>query len=191
MAFDSQLIARLQAGDVAALEACYHEHGRSVFVLCRHLLGNEADARDATQEVFIKLFERAASFAGRASFLTWLRRLAVNHCLSRLEHERLRQTAPLDEEQHATNGSCPSLHAQGLEQRALLDGWLERLPNEQRAVLVLREIEGLSYDEIAATLAVPSGTVMSRLARARERLWMLSQRARSERDVPERRVSSQ
>lgn len=166
---DGAVLARLRARDPGALEACYRLHGTRVYRLCRAMLRQDSDAEDATQEVFLKLFERAHQFERRARFTTWLHRLAVNHCLNRIEHEGRRRTGTLDDAL-AEDAPSPVDRAHAAESQDRLDALLERLPAEQRAVLVLREVDGASYADIAAILAIPVGTVMSRLARARERL---------------------
>lgn len=173
---DLDLARRLARGEREALREAYELHGARVWRLCRRLLGRASEAEDATQEVFLKLFERAASFDGRARFSTWLHRLTVNLCLHRLEKERLRR---VDELRPGDGDPCdpapePGRALERDEAGVELAGLLARLSPEHRAVLVLRELEELSYQEIAASLAVPVGTVMSRLARAREALVRLA-----------------
>ncbi len=174
---DRSLVLRLRRGDVGALEDGYGAHGARVYRLCLRLLGRESDAEDATQEVFLKLFERIESFSGEARFSTWLHRLTVNHCLHRLEREQRRRTAALpdDERDHPLDqGASPFDQVSRTEARETLQALLQRLSGEHRAVLVLREIEGLSYQELSTALEIPVGTVMSRLARAREQLVRLA-----------------
>lgn len=184
---DPSVLARLRAGDVGALEVCWREYGGRVFRVCRALLSQDSDAEDATQEVFLKLFERTHQFADRARFSTWLHRMTVNHCLNRIEKEGRRRARPNEIEEAVRNGHepeepldrapSPVEMAEEKEAQSRLDRLLERVPAEQRAVLVLRELEGLSYAEIAETLSIPEGTVMSRLARARERITTLARTA--------------
>jgi RNA polymerase sigma-70 factor, ECF subfamily len=173
---DLDVVRGLQRGDMPSLRLAYERHGGRVQRLCRHLLGRAADAEDATQDVFLKLFERARSFDGRARFATWLHRLTVNLCLHRLERDRLRQAARLPEHEGALvdPGEAPDSACSRGEAKQRLEGLLARLSTEHRAVIVLRELEQLSYREIAAALAIPEGTVMSRLARARAELLRLS-----------------
>jgi RNA polymerase sigma-70 factor (ECF subfamily) len=158
----------LQRGDVNALEAAWRLHGNSVHRTCRNMLGQSADADDAAQEVFLRVLRKARSFAGGARFSTWLYRLTVNHCLNVRRRPRL----VLAEEPDALpgRGDAPDAAALAADARAELDRLLQRLSPEARTVLVLREIEELSYAEIAAVLGIPEGTVMSRLSRARARL---------------------
>ncbi len=173
---DLDLVRGLQRGDMPSLREAYERHGERVQRLCRRLLGRAADAEDATQDVFLKLFERARSFDQRARFATWLHRLTVNHCLHRLERDRLRQAARLPEHDGALvdAGEAPESACMRGEAEQRLEALLARLSSEHRAVLVLRELEQLSYREIAAALAIPEGTVMSRLARARTELSRLT-----------------
>jgi RNA polymerase sigma-70 factor (ECF subfamily) len=173
---DQELVDGLKRRDMGSLRGLYERHGERVQRLCRRLLGRVDDAEDATQDVFLKLFERAHGFDGRARFSTWLHRFAVNLCLHRLERERLRVTRALpDHEGELIDSSAPPLESLSrTEARAALERLLARLTPEHRTVLVLRELEGLSYREIAASLEIPEGTVMSRLARARGELLRLA-----------------
>lgn len=177
------VLAGLRRGEADALADCYRAFGARVYRICRGLLRQEHDAQDATQEVFLKVLERASQFGGRSRFATWLHRLTVNHCLHRLEKEERRRAGSLDraldralDDERACEPALVARDpspAEGLvarEARKRVEDLLARLPAEQRAVLVLRELEGLSYAAIAEVLGVPPGTVMSRLARARERL---------------------
>ena len=170
-------LALLRSGDPRGLEAAYRVAGARVQRTCLALLGNRHDAEDATQEVFLKAFERAGQFAGASRFTTWLFRLTVNHCLHRRERADVRRAAPLEgsEVQHSLSPEpSPSDVAGARETHAIVLARLARLTVEHRTVLVLREIDELSYEQIADVLAVPLGTVMSRLARARERWTALA-----------------
>ena len=169
---DLQLARRLAEGELPALEELYDRHGAAVFRLCRQILRQRADAEDATQEVFLKAFERAGQFQGRARLSSWLYRMAVNHCLRRLERERVRAAVAIEEDS-ACSGLDPSTTAAAREARQRLEAAMGRLGVEHRIVLHLREIEGASYEEIARALELPKGTVMSRLHRARTRLCEL------------------
>lgn len=164
--FSDDAIARLAAGEVAAFAECFRAFGRPVWRIARSLLGQAADADDAVQEIFLRVRAKAAQFDGRGAFAGWLRQLAVRHCLNVLAERRRRdaRVAPtkLDELTVA-----PSV---ALDDRDEIERLLARLPEPFRTTLLLREQGGLSYREIAEQLALPIGTVMSRLARARERL---------------------
>ncbi len=171
MDLDPAVLAGLRAGKKHALEACYEAFGGRVLRLCQRMLLQVSDAEDATQEVFLKVYQRAGQFEGRSRFSTWLHGVTVRHCLSRLERERVRATEPMEAAGGSEDpGPGPLQRAHESEVTDRLEALLQRLPPSQRAVLVLRELEGLSYAEMAQALAIPEGTVMSRLARARERL---------------------
>ena len=173
---DARTIERLRCRDVTALETAYRLHAARLLRLARGLLADPVEAEDAVHEIFLKVFERAHQFDGMARFSTWLHRLAVNHCLNRLERERRRRTDALPEAEDRTPvdvAPTPLESAHRSESRERLERLLARLSDEHRAVFALREIEGLTYGEIAAELGVPVGTVMSRLARARARLLEL------------------
>ena len=163
---DGATLEGLRRRDPHALAECFRTFGKRTYRLARGILGQGADAEDATQEVFLRVREKAASFDGQRSFAAWLRRLAVNHCLNRLEEKR-RRDARVD---LRDPDLVPVRSQADFETAESLERALATLPDEQRAVLVLREIEGLTYREIAESLSIPIGTVMSRLARARERL---------------------
>jgi len=165
-------LARCRAGDPRGLAAVYDVVGDRVYRLCRGVLGNDADAEDAAQEVLLRVLEKARSFDGRSRFSTWVYRLTVNHALNFRRQRDRRRPASLEaglEERHATEPS-PADAAARSEAHEALDRLLAALPDDARAILSLREVEALSYREIAAALDVPVGTVMSRLARARARL---------------------
>ena len=155
-----------------ALSACYEAFGERVWRLALGLLGSAAEADDATQEVFLRVLEKACTFEARAHFATWIHRLTVNHCRNRRSSERARgeRLEPLAGEELASSGAGPLDAAAASDERERLLAVLARLPEDQRSILVLREVEGLAYREIAEALGIPEGTVMSRLARARERL---------------------
>jgi RNA polymerase sigma-70 factor (ECF subfamily) len=170
---DPEDLRRLQCGDPRGLEAAFRVFGDRVYRTAHHLLGQAADAEDAAQEVFLRLRDKARLFGGRASLSTWIYRLTVNHCLNLLAARRRgeRSLSVLEEREHPEDANAsPSAASERREAGARATALLARLAPEHRAVLALREIEELSYDQIAEALDVPVGTVMSRLARARERL---------------------
>ena len=168
------VLARLAAGEIAALEELFHQYGARVHSVCLGILGNASDAEDATQEVFLRAFQQAGKFSGRSRFSTWLLRLAFHHTLNlaKASGRRRRFAEPLTDE-HVCEAPAPDHRMQAQERRALLANLLQELPLEQRQVLVLRELEGLSYMEIGDVLEIPMGTVTSRLIRGRERLRQL------------------
>jgi RNA polymerase sigma-70 factor (ECF subfamily) len=169
---NEEVLERCRRGEVSALESLYRIYGSRLWRLCRNLLRNRGDAEDAVQDLFLKVFERLGQFDGRSSFSTWLYRLAVNECLNRLAVRRGRNLC-LQKQAPALQPAPPESPLEGssrLEQREALEGWLQDLDPRSRSLLVLREVEGLSYREIARILECPEGTVMSGLSRARTKL---------------------
>jgi RNA polymerase sigma-70 factor (ECF subfamily) len=174
---DWALVQQCAAGDEAACARLMSDHQRMVYQLAFHLLGDAQEALDLSQEVFLRVFRTLPSFRGQSTLRTWIYRIVVNQASNRLRWWRRRhraQQVPL-EEHAATHGDLPDQRSAAmpdrlLQQREVADrvwGALGQLPFDQRTVIVLREIDGLSYEEIAESLGVAVGTVKSRLARAR------------------------
>jgi len=160
---------------MGALARIFQLYGLRVYRLCRRMMGSAADAEDTTQEIFLRVFEQAGKFGGRARFSTWLYRLAVRHCLNRIKQRDRRAAAEAAASEqagrrHPPTGPTPFERQVAQDELATVDQLLTLLPPHYRACLVLREIDGLSYAQIAELLDLPTGTVMSRLARAREML---------------------
>jgi RNA polymerase sigma-70 factor, ECF subfamily len=168
----AETVARLRNGDIAALETVFRSLSSAVIRLSRALLGNSADAEDATQEIFLRVYQQAPKFDGRARFSTWVHRVAVWYCLNKLRQQRRRAAAETSAGEHRVRlaAAAPADPPESAAERRLAAALLERLPPVHRACLALREIEGRSYAEIADLLGVPIGTVMSRLSRARRLL---------------------
>ena len=177
---EASLIARCAAGDEQACAELVDEHQRMVFQLALNLLGDTQDALDLSQEVFLRVFRTLPTFRGHSALRTWIYRITVNQAKNRLRWWRRRRRAlqvSLDEHVSA-HGELPTEEVGSSPDRVLrqkeigdrLRDALDRLPFDQRTAIVLREIDGLSYDEIAFSLGVAVGTIKSRLARARESL---------------------
>ncbi len=151
-----------------------------VFQLALNLLGDTQEALDLSQEVFLRVFRTLPTFRGHSALRTWIYRITVNQAKNRLRWWRRRRRAlqvSLDEHVSAHGefqttdvGASPDRVLRQKEIGERLRDALERLPFDQRTAIVLREIDGLSYDEIAFSLGVAVGTIKSRLARARESL---------------------
>ena len=180
---DWALVQQCVAADEAACTRLVTDHQRMVYQLALHLLGDSQEALDLSQEVFLKVFRTLKQFRGQSTLRTWIYRIVVNQASNRQRWWRRRhrsQQVRLDD-LTATRGDLPELRTssmpdQVLQQRETSDrvwGALNQLPFDQRAVIVLREIDGLSYEEIATSLDVAVGTVKSRLARARESLRLV------------------
>jgi RNA polymerase sigma-70 factor, ECF subfamily len=147
-------------------------HLDAAYNLARWLTRNELDAEDVVQEAYLRAFSYFASFQG-GDGKAWLLTIVRNTYYSWLKHNRVHEPmAPFDEEFHGVRPETPSQETLVLDQQRerILRQALDDLPAQYREVLVLREMEGLSYQEIANTVGVPIGTVMSRLCRARRRL---------------------
>jgi RNA polymerase sigma-70 factor (ECF subfamily) len=173
---DEKLVARTLAGDRNAFRALVERHYNAVFRLCRSILRHPEDAEDATQEVFVRVYEALGQFAGRGAFGAWLRRLTVNHCLNRAQRasaQAATRSYSLDllaDTLRAPDEDEPEERFWRSEERARIQMELEFLPAPQRAALGLRLLEGLSYEEIADMMGVPVNSVRSWLHRGRARL---------------------
>jgi RNA polymerase sigma-70 factor (ECF subfamily) len=166
-------VAAAQGGDRAAMDALLRRHHARLWAVCRRLAGNDADASDATQEAMILIVRRLHTFDGRSRFSTWAHRVATNACLDELRRRgrRPRPGLPDDdpEHPHPTPDLAPSPE-QAITGRMTVDAALAALPEEFRLPVVLRDLGGHDYAEIAEILDLPPGTVRSRIARGRARL---------------------
>jgi RNA polymerase sigma-70 factor (ECF subfamily) len=168
---DTELVAQARQGDEVAFEQLVLKHQRYVFNLAYRVLGDYTEAEDMTQEAFVRVWRGLSGFRGQARFTTWLYRIVHNLCLNRLPglQRELLQTEPL-EEVLADPGPSPADLFAVREQMAFLHAQLDRLPEKYRLVLTLRYLQHLSYDEIAAALEMPMGTVKTHIHRARRLL---------------------
>jgi len=162
---DAGIILRCQHGDRGAQQQLYEFYYRKVHQrMVRMTGGDQAD--DLTQRVFLQVFRSIGQFAGDARLETWIYRVATNEALQHLRQSRRHAAGPMDWDPVDPNSD----HRQRLEQRDLLQHSMQRLEPELRCIFLLREVENLSYREIAQTLGIPEGTVGSRLNRARSDL---------------------
>jgi len=157
-----------RGGDRAALDALLRRHYDRLYALCRRMTGDDADAADACQEALMAVVRGLPSFDGRSAFGTWAYRVATNACLDELRRRRRRPEPGLPE--GAGEVASPADAVEGATTRMDLDRALQTLPADYRAAVVLRDVCGLSYDDIAVTLGIPAGTVRSRIARGRSAL---------------------
>ena len=176
---EAALVQRCAAGDEAAFAELVAEHQRMVVQLAMNLLGDRDEALDLSQDVFIRVFRTIGQFRGQSALRTWIYRIAINQARNRHRFWRRRHRADqVSIDAHiATHGDFRCGAENGpdriLAQKELavrLKTALDALPFDQRSVVVLREVDGLSYDEIAFSLGVAVGTVKSRLTRARQTL---------------------
>jgi RNA polymerase sigma-70 factor (ECF subfamily) len=177
---EAALIARCAARDEEACAELVAEHQRMVYQLSLNLLADHNEALDLSQEVFLRVFRTLPGFRGQSTLRTWIYRIVVNQARNRQRFWRRRhraQQVSLDEHIR-DHGELPAPRGSGapdlmLRQKQLgedIRTALEHLPFDQKTALVLREIDGLSYEEIGFSLGIAVGTVKSRLARAREAL---------------------
>lgn len=177
---EQKFISLAQKGDQSAFEALVTRYEKQVYHQALRLLANPEDAADVTQEVFLKVWRSLPAFQGDSSFATWLYRLTDNAAIDLLRREKKRRgDASLDDEEYqwdstlADPDSSPEKKLERQELRRSVAEGLKKLSEEHRRVLVLREINGLSYEEIAGILDLTAGTVKSRIARARTALAKL------------------
>lgn len=172
---DSALAQRACAGDMEAFESLVRQYRNEVYALCFYFTRRREDAWDLAQEVFIKAWRALRGFRGDASFKTWLMRIAANHCKDYLKKRRL-DTASYDDaiqtEQAATR-QTPADAAHAKELGRAIDAAVRQLPPKHQLAFMLREYQGLSYQEMADVMQCNIGTVMSRLHHARRRLQQL------------------
>ena len=184
---EAALVQRCATGEESACAELVADHQRMVLQLAMNLLGDRDEALDLSQEVFLRVFRTIYRFRGQSSLRTWIYRIAVNQARNRHRFWRRRHRADqVSLDQHiATHGellssgdSKPDRMFAQKELAERLQRALDHLPFDQRTAIVLREIDGLSYEEIAFSLGVAVGTVKSRLTRARQALRLELREAR-------------
>lgn len=175
---DSELVARAAAGETAAFEALVERHRGRIYGLALRMLNSEDDAAEVLQETFISAYRNLANFRGDAQFGSWVLRIAANHALMRLRHRKVvRQVeSPLDEPTFNERGSLMDEVADvgnveedaiNHELRGAIEDAASKLGDDYREVFVLRDLEGMSYEEIAELTGITVPAVKSRLHRAR------------------------
>lgn len=173
---DATLARAARKGGIEAFEELVRRYRNDVFGIAFHYLRNREEAWDASQEVFIKAHRSIRRFRGDASFKTWVLRITANHCKDvikkrKLDTVGLEASGTADRAQHPAPN--PEEHASAQEIGAAIETALERMPEKHRTAIVLREFEGLSYQEMAEIMNCSMGTVMSRLHHARKKLQQL------------------
>jgi RNA polymerase sigma-70 factor, ECF subfamily len=171
---DAQLITRHVAGDQSAFDEIVTRYERRVWAICLRMCGDVEDARDASQDAFITTLRSLGTFRGEAQLSTWLHRVAVNASLDVIRRRTRRRTESLDDTiEQASDAAGPDEEADRAHRAAEVHRALKRLAPDHRAVIVLHDLQGLPYPEVADALDVPVGTVKSRLHRARLELARL------------------
>ena len=170
---DKELISRVLSGALEAYADIIRRHHPAIMGLCAGLLGDRSQAEDAAQEIFLKAYRFLPKFHGDSSFSTWLYRIASNHCLDLLRRRARRKTESWDALLEADGErierllSAPPNEERGQEDADLVRRVLACLPPEYRLILTLREVQGLTYQEIAAAMDCSLNSVKARLRRAR------------------------
>ena len=153
---DMELVRRVRRGDDAAFGRIVDAHGAQLYLIARSMLGNREDAEDVVQDTFVAAFGGLGGFQGRSSVKTWLTRILVNNVLNLRRRMRVRKTLRLDDAgEQSDGGPADRQYTDSSDVRMDFLSVLGQLPDEQRTVVLLREIQGLTYDEIAAALGIP------------------------------------
>lgn len=175
---DAELVARVQQGDKQAFDLLVLKYQRKIQRLLSRMLRDQSDIDDVMQEAFIKAYRALPQFRGDSAFYTWLYRIAINTARNWMASQSRRPSSPglnqtedgetFDEIDNLTDNNTPESVLASHEIASTVNAVIEQLPAELRTAIVLREIDGLSYEEIAETMDCPIGTVRSRIFRARE-----------------------
>jgi len=181
---DRKLTERIVAGDASAFREIYDRYHARAYAIALGVVKNPHDARDIVQEAFIKVHRHLPGFQGSSSFYTWLYRIVMNLSIDHIRRAKRKKHVDYDDriqrsdDEIAGDGAIlprllegnPRKSALRKELAAALKRAVDQLPEHHRAVIMLREIEGMSYEEMSETLAVPKGTIMSRLFHARRKM---------------------
>ncbi|MDH3591279.1 MAG: sigma-70 family RNA polymerase sigma factor [Planctomycetota bacterium] len=168
---DLELVKLIRQGDAAALRVIVERYQDRLFALIYGIVRDRQEVEDVAQDVFLKVYLRINSFDERSKFYTWLYRVAVNAAKDHIKKRSRRPAVALDEDAGLpAQGDSPAAGASTAETRRIVRAEIAALPVRYREVLTLRELEGLSYTEVAAVLQISIGTVESRLHRARKQL---------------------
>ncbi|MDX6694407.1 MAG: polymerase sigma-70 factor, subfamily [Blastocatellia bacterium] len=176
---DEQIVERALSGDAEAFGEIVHRWERRIFALAYGMLGREEDARDATQETFLAAFRNLRGFRGDAKVSSWLHRIAVNQCITRQRRAKVRGETALEDETEADGASfsvpaheSPAHAAESRQTTDVVRRAVQSLPTELRQVIVMKEFEELTFQQIAEALDLPLSTVKSRLYTALRQLRM-------------------
>ncbi|NLK86073.1 MAG: sigma-70 family RNA polymerase sigma factor [Clostridiaceae bacterium] len=171
------LLEKAKSGDVAAFEELIDSYQKKVFNLALRIIGNYDDAADLAQETFVRIYKAISNFKEQSSFSTWVYRITTNVCLDELRRRKNKKVVSLDEDIHMNDGDMkrqvmsedpgPDEAAEREEVRRVVNDAINKLSEDLRVVITLRDLQGMSYEEIAKTLDLPGGTVKSRINRAR------------------------
>ncbi|ACB85465.1 RNA polymerase, sigma-24 subunit, ECF subfamily [Natranaerobius thermophilus JW/NM-WN-LF] len=177
---DEFLVKQCQNGHLDAFEELVHKYHQKVYSLCYRFSGNHDDANDLAQEAFIRVYHSINKFHFKSAFSTWLYRVTSNVCLDEMRKRKRKSSVSLDSPMETDDGELyfnlpdqkfnPELMAERKDVQEIVHKAIQELPKDQKLTLLLREMEGFSYDEMAEVMNVSVGTVKSRLSRARNNL---------------------
>ena len=174
---EQQLIHQAQNGSIEAFEKLILNYESTIYAICLRMLCNEHEARDAAQEVCIKVWKQLKTFQGQSKLSTWIYRIATNQCLDMLRKYKRQEEISLEQESKsssdaqimvlADDSASIDRHIEKMAMQDVMSDALSELKEEYRTILVLRDMQGYAYDDIATILHLNNGTVKSRLSRAR------------------------
>ena len=172
---EHELVRRATQGDESAFELLMRAHESRMYAVSLRMCGSREDAQDCLQEAMLRIYRAISNFKGQSSFATWAYRITMNTCLDELRRRKLRTATSLDVLLETgwsptDEGETPEQHSIASEQRRTLEKAIADLPEDMRAAIVLRDVQGFSYDEIARMLEANVGTIKSRISRGREKL---------------------
>jgi RNA polymerase sigma-70 factor (ECF subfamily) len=184
---DLTLVRRCQEGDQGAFRTLVERYQKKAFAQALGMVKDKDEAMDVAQEAFVKVYKYLDHFKGDSSFYTWLYRIVANLCVDRMRRKANAQSSDsvefdekMDQEEMATSGilstrlgSNPQKAALRAELAQKIDEALEQIPEKHREILLMRELEGMSYEDLSRVLKIPKGTVMSRLFHARAKMQQL------------------
>lgn len=182
---EKDLVERAKSGDIEAFEQLVISCQKKVFNIAYRMIGNYEDANELAQEVFLKAFRSIKKFKGDSLFSTWIYKVTANVCLDEIRKRKKKVVISLDQEiefndgevkrQIPDNAPTPDMEAETNELKSAVNESIAQLPDDYKSMIVLRDIQGFSYDEISKIVNCPEGTVKSRINRARQALKKILQ----------------
>ena len=172
---ERKLIQRAGSGDASAFNRLMEQHEKRMYAVALRMCQNREDAQDCLQEAMLRIYKSIGSFKFQSSFSTWAYRITMNTCLDELRRKKNKQNASLDSLVEVgfspSDGiNAPEQHAIQSDLRRTLHSAIGELPDDMRSAIVLRDVHGMAYEEIAQALDVNVGTIKSRISRGREKL---------------------
>ena len=166
---DLELIRRVKSGETKAFDTLMQRYASRIYQVIYGMVHNSSDTQDLSQETFIHAYQGIRNFKEKYRFYTWLYRIAINLCINHWKHNKKAQLVPIENGESYADPN-PATDPAAMDLRRAVEKRLAQLPEEQKTVFVLRTFEDMSYQDIAEVLGISTGTVMSRLSRAREKL---------------------